>query len=169
MARPWPFAHHPGLAAVAPAPVFFALQKKQGLVHGASGPLLMPRPCSTARALPPAAARPALTTVALQENVMLITSLCASRSGWLPASPNSKVYCIPHKPPAYGGGLWGFRTAPYSPPLFFCFAKKPGAGSWTSGHSHPGGNSPPHPEAHPTFSYGKSEGELLTARPAAPA
>ena len=101
--------------------------------------------------------------------VILITSLCASRSGWLPASPNSKVYCIPHKPPAYGGGLWGFRTAPYSPPLFFCFAKKPGAGSWTSGHSHPGGNSPPHPEAHLTFSYGKSEGELLTARPTAPA
>ena len=101
---------------------------------------------------------------------MLITSLCASRSGWLPASPNGKVYCIPHKPPAHGGGLWGLRTAPYSPPLFFfALQKKQGRVRRPPARSHPGGNGLPRPEAHPTFSYGKSEGELLTARPTAPA
>ena len=41
-------------------------------------------------------------------------------------SLQGKVYCIPHKPPAHGGGLWGLRTAPYSPPLFLLCKKKGG-------------------------------------------
>jgi len=66
-------------------------------------------------------------------------------------------------------GFVGLSDRSLFPAPVFLLCKKTGAGSWTSGRSHPGGNSPPHPEAHPTFSYGKSEGELLTARPAAPA
>ena len=107
----------------------FSLRKKMRLggLTLRPTPRLMPHPYSTARALPPSAARLALMTVVFARKcVMLITSLCASRSGWLPASPNSKVYCTLKQTPAHGGGLWGSQTAPYSPLLFFLLCKKRG-------------------------------------------